>query len=95
LTVFLTDKVQKDLKFHSAVGVLQRDPRKLKITTWSLPFAAKTLTEIASKQSDPDMPLMACRASPAPPQFRPGTKPLGRRGDFDAGEARLEDLTKR
>jgi hypothetical protein len=38
---------------------------------------------------------MACRASPAPPQFRPGTKPLGRTGGFDAGEARLEDLTKR
>jgi hypothetical protein len=83
------------MEFHSAVGVLQRDPRKHKITTWSLTFADNALTEIASKQLDPDMPLMACRASPVPPQYWPGTKPLGRTGGFNAGEARLEDLTKR
>jgi hypothetical protein len=41
------------------------------------------------------MPLMACPASPAPPQFRPGTKPLGRMGGLGVRETRLEDLTKR
>jgi hypothetical protein len=79
----------------STVVISQRGPKEYKITTWPLTFRTSNLTKIAHKKSGPSSPLMACRAAPAPPQFQPGTKPLGRTGGFDAGEAWLKDLTTR
>jgi hypothetical protein len=92
---FLTDKFQKDLEFHSAVGILQRGPKRLKITTWPLTITTNPLTRIASKQSRPCFTLMAGLAVAVPPQFQSGKKPLGWMGGFDVAEAGQKDLTKR
>jgi hypothetical protein len=92
---FWTDKVQKDLEIHSAVGALHGGPRKLENTIWPLQITPNTLTKIATLQS-PCIPLMARRpAAAAPPQSQPGARPLGWAGGLSAAPDLQKILSQR